>query len=251
MNLIETLFSGPLLIPSLMLATASLWGLIAIFFGFDTDGGSAIDHAGGGLDHATGGALDHAAGHPSIDGSVDASHATGDVAHHGEPTIASGHGGIFAALSQWLNIREMPLTFWMAAFSIVWWTISIVWWLVVDKWIWTEGVGVGWSIVLMLRNLICTLPLTKVATIPLKGWENSTHLDARSLIGRECVISSSEATPNFGQVKFKTDGAPLLLNVRTDGSFLAKGARVWITHYDDKKRIYQVSPIEQPRISPP
>jgi hypothetical protein len=76
----------------------------------------------------------------------------------------------------------------------------------------------------------------------MRGWFTSEKLTSKSLIGQECEISSHEASPEFGQVKFKTDGSPLLLNVRTDGPHLAKGERVWITHYDPARRVYIVSP---------
>ncbi|MCC6508489.1 MAG: hypothetical protein IT423_05240, partial [Pirellulaceae bacterium] len=87
--------------------------------------------------------------------------------------------------------------------------------------------------------------LTKLVTRPFRGWYVTEDLSTQSLIGQECEICSSEATPEYGQVRFKTDGAPLLLNVRTDGSYLAKGARVWITHYDATRRAYIVSPTSQ------
>ncbi len=240
MNLIHDFFSGPLLIPSVMLLTATLWGVISSIFMFDSHGG--------------GSALDHSIGVPSAEATMAGSHAASvqstdilptDVSqasgHQGLPSGGghASHEGLLAAITQWLNVRDMPLMFWMAVFAAVWWIVSAIWWLVVDRWILDEP-GVIWSSILMFRNLLCSLPITKLATIPLKGWEYSSHLDARSLIGRECEISSSEASPTFGQVKFKTDGAPLLLNVRTDGAYLAKGARVWITHYDPVKRIYLV-----------
>lgn len=238
MNLLHTLFSGPMLLPTLMLLSVSMWALFATLFSFDSHGGSAIDHAGGDISVGHGG-IDHAAGgHVS----VDHPNSTG-----GHGIGSDGHGGIFAALSQWLNMNDMPLAFWFAVFFLLWWIISAAWWFVVDRYF-IESPGIVWTIVLMIRNLACTLPCAKFATIPLKGWESSTHFDARSLVGKECEISSSQAGPSFGQVKFKTDGAPLLLDVRTDGVYLARGARVWITHYDEKKRIYQVSPLDQPKI---
>jgi len=76
----------------------------------------------------------------------------------------------------------------------------------------------------------------------MRGWFLANSFESKSLIGQEAEISSYDASPENGQVKFKTNGAPLLLNVRTDGPHLAKGTRVWITHYDSTKRLYIVSP---------
>lgn len=238
MNLLQAFFSGPLLLPTVTLLSVSAWGLLATLFSFDSHSGSVMDHAGSDVPLGHGG-LDHSSGGPA---SIEHSGSSG-----GRGVGNQSHEGLFAAISQWLNIREMPLMFWFSVFAVLWWIISAAWWLIVDRWL-LESPGIFWSFLLMARNLICTLPCTKIATIPLKGWESSTHFDARSLIGKECEISSTEAGPAFGQVKFKTQGAPLLLDVRTDGPYLARGARVWITHYDEKKRIYQVSPIDPPKI---
>jgi hypothetical protein len=61
------------------------------------------------------------------------------------------------------------------------------------------------------------------------------------LIGEEAEIWSYDATVSHGQARFKTDGAPLLLNVKTDGPTLVKGTKVWIAHYDETTRVYIVS----------
>jgi len=98
------------------------------------------------------------------------------------------------------------------------------------------------TLLLIVRNLVIALPLTKFVTQPMRGWFQTGSFESKSLIGQEAEISSYDASPDNGQVKFKTEGAPLLLNVRTDGPHLAKGTRVWITHYDSVKRLYIVSP---------
>ncbi len=131
---------------------------------------------------------------------------------------------------------------WMGIFSFLWWVVSLGLWLCVDTLFVSET---GWILtpLLIVRNLAITLPVTKMCTHPFRGWFQSSHVTTTEIIGKECEISSSEATTTFGQVKLKTDAAPLLLNVRTDGPHLAKGTRVWITHYDSKRRVYLVSPI--------
>lgn len=151
-------------------------------------------------------------------------------------------GLTFATLvpMRWLNMRDVPLIVWLSIFSIVWWSISFAFWLGLDRsWL---GDANGWlTAVLIGRNFLLSLPITKLCTQPLRGWINTPPMQSTSLIGQEAEISSYEATPDGGQAKFKTGAAPLLLNVKTDGPHLSKGTRVWITHYDLNRKIYIVS----------
>jgi hypothetical protein len=151
-------------------------------------------------------------------------------------------GAVVLAPTKWLNLRSVPFMLWLGVFAIAWWSVSLIWWLSLDDWF-TPNPSSLVTLGLISRNLVCTLPLVKLATQPMQGWFNTTNqLHSKSLIGQEAEISSYDATPVNGQAKYKTGAAPLLLNVRTDGPHLPKGTRVWITHYDAKKHIYLVSP---------
>ena len=53
--------------------------------------------------------------------------------------------------------------------------------------------------------------------------------------------ATSEATPTFGQAQIDTtDGAPLMLTVRTTGGSLAKGMRAEIVDYAPELHVYYV-----------
>jgi hypothetical protein len=79
------------------------------------------------------------------------------------------------------------------------------------------------SILLVGRNAVISALVTKIVTGPLAPYfAGTTGFSEDTIIGQPCVISSSEATPTHGQAKHATGGAPLLLNVRTDGELLQK-----------------------------
>lgn len=211
MEIINSFFAGPVLPATLFLGLLVLWSLLALVGTVD------LDVPGGDLD------LD-------VDLDVDFD------------SLTSGPSdGLAILMMKWLNLKDVPLVLWMGVLAVVWWFFSALLWQVVDAKFFTET-GWFWSTLLIARNLAIAVPLTKLVTQPMRGWFITEKLDAHTLIGKECQISSSEATPDFGQVKFKTEGAPLLLNVRTDGGHLAQGTHVWITHYDSRRRVYIVSP---------
>lgn len=203
---------GPVLPATLLLGLMLAWSLLALLGTVD------LDMPGGDLD------LD-----VDLDVDVDAGGGVGPA------------DGLAVLALKWLNVKDIPLVLWLGTFSLIWWLISACLWSVVDSRFF-ESPGIFMSSLLVAKNLAVALPITKYATRPMKPWFIIEKHSASSLVGKECEISSLEASPEFGQVKYKTEGSPLLLNVRTDGAHLAKGERVWITHYDAKHRVYIVSP---------
>lgn len=207
MEILTTVFSGPILPASLLLSVMLMWSFIALLGSVDLDMGA------GDLD------LDV------------------DLNVGGNP-IATG---MSAFALRWMNLRNVPLIIWLGIYSVLWWFVSASLWSLVDSHFFSPP-GWLWSTLLALKNAIIAVLLTKLATTPMKKWFITERLAAGSIVGQECEISSLTATPEFGQVKFKTEGAPLLLNVRTDGPTLSKGTAVWLTHYDENSRTYIVSP---------
>ncbi len=210
MEIVITIFSGPVLPATLLLGVVVGWSLLAML------GAVELDMPGADLD------LD-------IDVDVDT------------PTGAEAVGGLGIVTLRWLNLKEIPMVIWMGAFASIWWFTSACLWSLLDAHFFSPP-GWFWSTLLVARNLAISLPITKFVTNPMKKWFITERLNSSSIVGQEGQISSLQATSEFGQVRLKTDGSPLLLNVRTDGPHLVQGTRVWLTHYDAKHRVYIVSP---------
>lgn len=221
MEFINAVFSGPVLPATMFLGLLLLWNLLALLGTVDL--------------HMPGSDVDlnlHTDIHAHADVHLDS-------AGGGAGSAASD--GLAILMMKWLNLKEVPLVLWMGVLAVLWWFFSAILWTSIDRRFFSEP-GWLWSSLLVARNLAIAIPLTKLATRPMRGWFITERISAHSLVGQECQISSSVASPEFGQVKFKTEGSPLLLNVRTDGPSLVQGTHVWITHYDAKRRIYIVSP---------
>ena len=209
MSLWETLLAWPVLPATVLLAMLMAWSLLAVM--------------GGVVFHGT---------HLHFDADAD-----GD--------LGDAFSSVGSFTLRWLNLSEMPFMIWLGAFALIWWSLSLLFWNLIDTRLFGSP-GSILSLVLIIRNIVGAALLTKLVTRPFCGWYVSEDdLTSRSLIGQECEICSSEATTEYGQVRYKTDGSPLLLNVRTDGPELPKGTRVWITHYDAVRRAYIVSPTSQ------
>jgi hypothetical protein len=103
----------------------------------------------------------------------------------------------------------------------------------------------GW----LFANGVVSLLLTKFLTVPLKPLmrklkEGEKH---RPVIGRACVIKTSEVTETFGQAEAEDDsGNPLLLHVRVSQGqkSLAKGDRALVVDTLDDAQTYVVRKLE-------
>lgn len=83
--------------------------------------------------------------------------------------------------------------------------------------------------------------VTKVVTNPLRGKFSVKEPNTlEELLGRECTITV-DTTEKHGQANVPSDGAPLLLNVRTHEGTLTKGTTVRIVDFDQETHLYYVS----------
>jgi hypothetical protein len=153
---------------------------------------------------------------------------------------AHGWQSMGAATLRWLHLDTIPIAIWGGLFACVNWLLAYILWNAYDSA--RHDPTLLTSALLATRNAVIAAMITKFATAPLAPLlRKSFAYSEETLIGQTCVVSSGEATPTFGQAKFNTGGAPLLLNIRTDGPHLAKGTSVRITGFDPTKRTYSVT----------
>lgn len=218
-ELYQAAISGPVLPATILLVLLLLWSISTIVLGVGSD--------------LTLG--DWFPGEPSLGPDTDGTWQT--VQH----TVGDALGGVVLTPAKWLNLKDLPIVVWGGVFTLVWWSVSITNWYCCDPYFFGEDPGFGWNAVILIRNIAIALLVTKLITQPMKDWFINHELKAVDLVGQEVIIASYDASPTHGQAKYKTDSAPLLLNVKTDGPILPKGTRAWIAHYDPKTRIYIVS----------
>ena len=159
-----------------------------------------------------------------------------------DPDVQGGAFGL--GLLRFFNLGEVPL---MVLLSVL---VTIVWaGAIALNYYFNPGhsilVAGGW----LVANGIVSLFLTKLLTAPLKPLmrklkEGEKH---RPVIGRVCVIRTSEVTERFGQAEAEDDsGNPLLLHVRvSEGQkSLAKGDRALVVDTLDDAQTYLVRKLE-------
>ena len=151
--------------------------------------------------------------------------------------------GLGAMSVRWTNFGRVPIAIWGGVFAVTLWIVSYGLWHGFDASRYSPTFLP--SLLLTIRNSVIAIMVTKAVTQPLVGkFAREPAYDKRRILGCTCEISSIEATPSFGQAKFRTNAAPLLLNVRTDGATVPRGTEVKIIDFQPEKRLYTVTTIE-------
>lgn len=165
------------------------------------------------------GAMDFDTDIPDVDLDLD---SDGHHAHHGMST-----GGVWLTAGRFLGFSQVPLVVWGSFMVLFLWFGS----LVLNQ-VWNPSQSTLQAFILLLPNLISSLVITKIVTIPVarlfKAMADS-DTEAEEVIGRTGVVCSMEADETYGQLEITANGAPLLINVRTQGGTLVKGTQAKIT----------------------
>lgn len=165
-----------------------------------------------------------------LDGHVDADGDT-DVHAHAEP-------GFLGSVLQFLNIGEVPLMVVLSIMALCGWILSVG-----MNHYWNDGTVLR-VMMLLAVNLVATCIVTHFAARPFKALFkalNREYEEHTPIIGRTCIITTSEANAQFGQAEIKTKGAPILINVRTtEDVTLRKGETGLVIKEDKQKGTYAV-----------
>ncbi len=160
--------------------------------------------------------------------------------HIGGPDFLQGLGGLSIRCT---NFGRVPVVLWGGIFTIAFWSVSYYLWHTFDSERYSTAILP--TVLLSIRNMVIAVGITKGITQPMLGqFVDAPSYDQRKLLGATCEICTTEATPEFGQAKFRTNASPLLLNVRTDGAHIPKGTEVRIIGFDKEKRIYKVTNLQ-------
>lgn len=148
---------------------------------------------------------------------------------------------------KFLNFNDVPLMIWLTIFAISYVAGGLMF-------VSTREVTGEWGEIAagIAGTTAIALVATKLLTQPLRGKFDSVEPNvAETLVGRRCVITTSEVSDRFGQARVESDGAPLLLNVRGPSDLLAKNDVAVITSYDSARNIFYVEPVPVVSSEPP
>jgi len=181
--------------------------------------------------------------HPFVPGDPAHLHTEGPNGIHKE--ISGSHeGSLFTQALTFLNVGQVPLTLVLSVLALCLWLGSMI-----SNRYFTGG-SIPLATVALLPNFVVAVVATRYVTLPFRPIFRAINRDRNEgvvVLGQRCIVTTSEATPEFGQAEIKTDGAPLLLNVRTlNDTSLSRGETAVVVRVDKDRSLYFITPLPKP-----
>lgn len=173
-----------------------------------------------------------------FDGDVDADM---DVDVDGDADAdLDAHHGLGHSILHFFNVGEVPLMILVSFCVLGMWATSIM----VNHILGNKSLI--FATVFFVPNFIVSAFAAKIISTPFKFIFSHLEAEGQSddepeAVGRVCRITTSKANANFGQAEIETEGAPIILNVRTsDGRELPRGTLALVYDFDKDRNIYFV-----------
>lgn len=162
--------------------------------------------------------------------------ADGDADVHAD-SDADGHGSFFGILD-FVNLGEVPLTLVVSLFALCAWMLSVL-----ANFYWV-GSSWGRALIALVVIVIVSAVITRYFTLPFRPLMRAMNSQGEKhvpVVGRTCLITTSQANPTFGQAQIETKGSPILINVRTlDGTSIPRGTTALVVKEEPDKELYYV-----------
>ena len=158
---------------------------------------------------------------------------------------AAGNGGsALGGILRFFHVGDVPLMIVFSFFVGSMWVTSLVGNFYIPKWFNVEP-GMLVAVVMFVPNVILSLLVVKVLTTPLSVLfrKFNAGLEPRTqIVGKTCVITTSEVTRKFGQADLYVDDGPAVrLNVRADPKEqLGKGDVALVVSHSPQGDTYDV-----------
>ncbi len=157
---------------------------------------------------------------------------------------AHAGGDFFGPVLEFFHIGEVPVLIVLSVFSLSLWVFAVL-----ANYYVNPSHSVLLALALFIPNLMVSGLVTRVVGAPLRkafGFLNKDYDEHRAIVGRACVVTTSELTTSFGQATITEGaGAPIIVNARTlHDEVLHRGDSAIIFEEDKEKGLYFIKKLE-------
>ncbi|MFC6225292.1 hypothetical protein ACFP2F_18740 [Hymenobacter artigasi] len=160
-------------------------------------------------------------------------HFDSDGSHEG-----MGTGWLNGALA-FFNLGRIPLMIFLSFVFLPLWAGSIL------ANYYTGNTSLLLGLAFLLPLFIGSLFVAKFLTLPFVKLFSALEKDHDSgavVVGKVCTVLLPATADKLGQAAVQTDGAPLMLNVRSLSTPLARGETALVIDFDPQNRCYLIEP---------
>lgn len=159
----------------------------------------------------------------------------------GDAGVDGGSGDSFMIQSlKFFHVGEVPIMIIATCFSITMWASVYL----SNYYLTDENTKIWFSLLMLGPCLLFSLLVTRFALLPVRSLFrslNQAEAARTKIVGKICLITSSEVTEEFGQAEIPQDGPTIVLHVRAKkGEGLRKGDAALVDSYLEESNTYLV-----------
>ena len=188
-------------------------------------------------------------GEPGLDAGADfdvGADVDADLDAGGEMDADAEMPGLGRSILHFFYVGEVPTMVLVSILILSMWTVSMA----ANHYLNPNGSFVA-AVPLFLGNVVASALIMKVFAMPLKKLYSALNRDSnapRSVIGRICVVTTTTVSDKMGQAEVKTRGAPIVLNVVSDGDHVFhKGDEAVVIGKIEEKGVHTIAPVDLER----
>jgi Protein of unknown function (DUF1449) len=159
-----------------------------------------------------------------------------------DPTNVEGVG---VGLLKFLHFGEVPVMVIGTIFAFCMWASMLT-----ANHYFNQNYSWLMAIVLFGPCAALSLIVGKILLLPIAPLFRSLdpkQIENENIIGRSCIVTTSEVNDRFGQAEVESVGAPVVVQVRSkSGRVFLKGQTLRLTQYDQESNTYLADSIDLP-----
>ncbi|MCP4262512.1 MAG: DUF1449 family protein [Planctomycetes bacterium] len=166
-----------------------------------------------------------------------------DVDAEGEVDIALSHHSILCSVLHFFYVGEVPIMLLSSILILSMWTLCMF-----GNHYFNPRSSFLLAVPIYATSLVASLFICRIFAMPLKkvyDMFNKDYNAPKKVIGRICIVATTSVSDKMGQAEIKTKGAPIVLNVISDGEHVFhKGDEAVVVSRDNEKGIYIIAPLD-------
>jgi len=166
-----------------------------------------------------------------------------DVDADGDLDLDMSQHGILRSIMHFFYIGEVPIMLLFSILILSMWTLCMF-----GNHYFNPSSSLLLAVPVYAMSLVASLFISRIFAMPLKkvyDMFNKDYNAPRKVTGRICIVTTTSVSDKMGQAEVKTKGAPIVLNVISDGEHVFhKGDEALVVGKDNEKGIYTIAPLD-------
>jgi len=166
-----------------------------------------------------------------------------DVDAEGELDLDMSNHGMLRSVMHFFYIGEVPIMLLLSVLILSMWMLCMF-----GNYYFNPGSSLLLAVPVHAVSLVASLFICRIFAMPLKkiyDMFNKDYNAPKKVIGRICIVATTSVSDKMGQAEVKTKGAPIVLNVISDGEHVFhKGDEAVVVGRDNETGIYRIATLD-------